>query len=114
MVLAVGCRLVCETHPRDEPWLPSGDVIAHVNADVDNLDELYSSDRSCAGDPAAFLRAALREPTAATTAPESLTARRTWIDDVRSAFLAPVSARTSIRRRLATTRSNTDGWSTSR
>jgi thiamine pyrophosphate-dependent acetolactate synthase large subunit-like protein len=53
-VLAIGCRMFNEVHPRTTPWFNSDAFVAHVNADPARLEETNSATWSCVADPAAF------------------------------------------------------------
>jgi thiamine pyrophosphate-dependent acetolactate synthase large subunit-like protein len=60
-VLAIGCRLFNEVHPRSTPWFPEGAFVAHVNADVEKLEQTFSVDWSSAADPGAVAQRLLEE-----------------------------------------------------
>lgn len=51
-VLALGCRLFNEVHPRRTPWFRANAFVAHVHADVTQLEQTFGTDWSCAADPA--------------------------------------------------------------
>ena len=50
-VLAIGCRLFNEVHPRTGAWFHENAFVAHVNADIEKLEQTFGVNWSCAADP---------------------------------------------------------------
>jgi thiamine pyrophosphate-dependent acetolactate synthase large subunit-like protein len=51
LVMAIGCRMFNEVHPRHDPWFPADAFVAHINADGSQLEPTFAADWSCAADP---------------------------------------------------------------
>lgn len=50
-VLAIGCRMFNEIHPRPDAWFAADAFVAHVNADAQKLEQTFPVTWSCAADP---------------------------------------------------------------
>ncbi len=66
VAIAIGCRLMLEGHPREQPWFPNASMLVHVNADQAKLEETRTADWVAACDPGSFASKLLTEMSAVT------------------------------------------------
>lgn len=83
VALLIGCRLMLEGHPREQPYFHQADLIAHINADQAKLEETRTADWVAACDPGAFAERLLEELTGRPIAPELLDRRKARLTELR-------------------------------
>jgi thiamine pyrophosphate-dependent acetolactate synthase large subunit-like protein len=81
LVLALGCRLFNEVHPRRTPWFAEDAFVVQVNSDGDALEQTFAVDWSCAADPGVFVRQLLDSETKPD--PDVLNDRESRLDRLR-------------------------------
>jgi thiamine pyrophosphate-dependent acetolactate synthase large subunit-like protein len=91
LVLAIGCRMFNEVHPRRTPWFPADAVVVHVNADDEKLQQARGATHSIHADPAAFVTQLLAGCRASGTAPEVIADRRTRLVAARERRSRPLT-----------------------
>lgn len=88
-VLALGCRMFNEVHPRPDNWFAPDAFVAHVNADAGALEQTFEVSWSCAADPGQTAQL-LQKLLAVATIPDSvLDARRLQLNALRDRRRGP-------------------------
>jgi thiamine pyrophosphate-dependent acetolactate synthase large subunit-like protein len=83
-VLAIGCRMFNEVHPRSTSWFAPVAFVAHVNADPAKLEQTFGVSWSAAVDPGIFAGSLLTAYRERPTPDDTLAARRIRLDAARA------------------------------
>jgi len=90
-VLAVGCRMFNEIHPRQDAWFRPDTFVVHVNADVDKVEQIHTVSWSCVADCGLFAHQLLQAARRETIDDKTQTARAARLEEAKARRKRPRS-----------------------